>query len=378
MKQNILLTSLVVVGFGCQQLPEVREARETRVHEAPESEEGAAEETAMPIVGFTSLGAVVVFDGQTGEIKSTAEGGGGTPRDVAVDPWRKGVWVFEENEDASGGEIRFCKLENAFGAMKPTSKAIVLRPCEHVVWIDGSAAFLPMENGLWVFEDGIGGSRWKVLGLGKATASVSAPRPMSIWSENGEIEAFTYGFQNDQLRLLYADIGQTAPEVLQEFDWGGLDGYPPTARYAWMSSDAGLLFDAVSNALTVRRVTGGETGLTKTIDVGIPVSRIEVATGVGSSALVLGKDALWIVEARAGDVKLMTGLWLNGDVRDSPLFFSRDMFVAPNRAFVGTDRGVRAVGLENDNEVVINAFLDEQFVGEELRGPLDGIRRDGL
>ena len=77
-------------------------------------------------------------------------------------------------------------------------------------------------------------------------------------------------------------------------------------------------------------------------------------------------------------VELMSGLWLNGDVRDSPLFFSRDMFVAPNRAFVGTDRGVRAVGLENDNEVVINAFLDEQFVGEELRGPLDGIRRDGL
>ncbi len=377
MKQNILLTSLVVVGFGCQQLAEVRDTREIPVQHMPENEEAAAEETAMPIVGFTPLGAVVIFDGQTGEIKSTAEGGGGTPRDVAMDPWRKGVWVFEENEDASGGEIRFCPLEKPFGVGKSITLRTELRPCEHAVWIDGIAALMPTQDGLWVFEDGIGGPRWKVLRSGQAMPSASAPRPASIRMENGEIEAFSYGFQNDRLLMLQADVGHAGPEVVQQFDWGGPDGYPPTARYAWLSHDAGLLFDAVSNALTVRRITGGETGLTKTINVGIPVPRIEAAVGVGLSTLVLGKDALWIVEARPAGVELMSGLWLNGDVRDSPLFFSRDLFVASGRAFVGTDRGVRAVGLESDSDVVVNVFLDEQFVGEGLRGPLDGIRPDG-
>lgn len=376
MKQNILLTVLAI-GFGCQQLPEVRDAREMRAHDVPENEEAAAEETALPIVGFTSSGAVVVFDGRTGEVKSTAEGGGGAPRDVAMDPWRKGVWVFEENEDASGGEIRFCPLIKPFGAAKTNALPTVLQPCEHEVWVDGSAALMPTEDGLWVFEDGIGGPRWKVLRSGSVTPSASAPRPASIRMENGEIEAFSYGFQNDRLLMLQADMGHAGPSVFQQFDWSGLDGYPPTARYAWLSRDAGLLFDAVSNALTVRRVAGGETGLTMTIDVGIPVARVESAVGIGASALVLGKDALWIVEARAAGVELMTGLWLNGDVRDSPLFFSRDLLVVPGRAFVGTDRGVRAVGLENDGEIVVNAFLDEQFVGERLRGPLDGVRPGG-
>jgi hypothetical protein len=377
MKQNIVLASLVVVGFGCQQLAEVRDTREIPVQHTPEKEEVAAEETVMPIVGFTSLGAVVVFDGRTGEFKSTAEGGGGTPRDVAMDPWRKGVWVFEENEDASGGEIRFCPLVKSFGGAETNALPTVLQPCEHEVWVDGSVALLPTEDGLWVFEDGIGGPRWKVLLSGQVKPSASAPRPASIRMENGEIQAFSYGFQHDRLVMLQANVGHAGPEVFQQFDWGALDGYPPTARYAWLSRDAGLLFDAVSNALTVRRVMGGETGLTKTIDVGMPVLRIEAAVGVGASVLVLGKDALWIVEARDAGVELMSGLWLNGDVRDSPLFFSRDLLVAVGRAFVGTDRGVRAVGLENDGEVVVNAFLDEQFVGEGLRGPLDEVRPGG-
>jgi hypothetical protein len=235
-----------------------------------------------------------------------------------------------------------------------------------------------MENGLWVFEDGIGGSRWKVLQAGQVNASVSAPRPASIRSDNGEMQVLSYGFENDRLQMLYADIGQTKPEVLQEFDWSGPNGYPPTARYAWLSNDSGLLFDAVSNTLTVRRVMGSETGLTMALDVGIPVPRIEAAVGIGTSAAVLGKDALWIVETRDTGVELTSGLWLNGDVRDSPLFFSRDLLVVPNRAFVGTNRGVRAIGLENDGEVVVNVFLDEQFVGEGLRGPLDRIRPAGL
>jgi hypothetical protein len=376
MKQTFMLPVLVVVGFGCQQSPLERAL--SAAYDIPENQAGAGEETVTPIVGFTKLGAVVIFDGRTGEVFSTAQGGGGTPRDVAMDPWQKGVWVFEENEDASGGEIRFCPLEKAFGAAKTMALPTMLGSCDHAVWIDGTAALLPMENGLWVFEDGIGGPRWKVLRAGQVTPSVSAPRPVSIWAEHGEIEVLSYGFQNDRLQMLYADTGQSEPEVLQEFDWSGPDGYPPTARYAWLSREAGLLFDAVSNTLTVRRVGGGETGLTMTIDVGIAVPRIEAAAGVGASALVLGKDALWIVEARDSGVALMSGLWLNGDVRDSPLFFSRDMLVVSDRAFVGTDRGVRAIALENDGDVVVNAFLDGQFVGEGFRGPLDKIRPAGL
>lgn len=375
MKQKILLTSLVIVGFGCQGVPFEGDAR--WVHGATNAttpEEGVDDETDEPIVGFSAMGEVVVFDGLTGAIESSVPGGGGTPRDVAMDPWRKGVWVFEENADASGGEIRFCPLEKVFGTKKAHALPKVLRPCEHAVWIDGLAAMLPMEDGLWVFEDGIGGSRWKVLRSGAIGTSTSAPRPVSISVQNAEIAAFSMGFQTDQLLMLHGDFGSSGPEVTQEYDWGQPLGYPPTSRYAWLTYDAGLLFDAVSNALTVRRVKGGEMGVPTALDVGVPVQRIEAAVGLGASAVVLGTNALWIVEARDSGVELMTGLWLHGDVRESPLFFSRDLLVTENRAFVGTDRAVRAVGLENNGEIVTNAFLDEQFVGEGLRGPLDRVR----
>lgn len=391
MKRNLLSTVLVLVGFGCQSSSSGRNAHsahdvsvgpDTRpreeVPDAPLPDEGGATENrGDPIVGFTVSGAVVVFDGQTGEITSKVEGGGGTPRDVAVDPWRKGVWVFEENDDASGGEIRFCPLQNAFGIAN-MDEAPNLQPCTHTVWIDGLAAMSPGEEGLWVFEYGIGGARWKILRPGQVTPSVSAPRPMSISRKNGEIQALSYGFQNDRLQMFRAHAGQTNLQVTQEFDWGEPLGDPPTARYAWQGYDAGLLFDAVSNMLTVRRVMKGEIGLPMTIDVGISVSRIEAAVGLGTSALVLGTDALWIVTAGASNVELMTGLWLHGDVRESPFFFSRDLLVTPHRAFVGTDRGVRAVVLENDGDTVVNVFQDEQFVGDELRGPLDAIEHEEL
>lgn len=375
MSKKILLTGLVVLGIGCQSLPHVRDEhlpRGTRgLPNPPQQNEATPEKPIRPIVGFTSLGTVVIFDGQTGEISSTAEGGGGHPRDVAMDPWRAGVWVFEENEDAQGGEIRFCPLEKGFDASGLPTR---LRACEHAVWIDGLASMLPTEDGLWVFEDGIGGARWKILSKGQITPSVSVPRPVSIWMQDGEIEALTFGFQNDRLQIYRADVGASGPDVYQEYDWGEPLGNPPTARYAWLSNDAGLLFDAVGNALTVRQVDAGVPGLSRAIDVGIDVPRIEAAVGRGASALVLGRDALWIVAVNDASVRLVSGLWLHGDVRDSPLFFSRDLLVAEDRAFVGTDRGVRAFGLENDGETVVNAYPDETFVGEGLRGPFDAVR----
>jgi hypothetical protein len=338
-------------------------------------------------VGFTKMGAIVIFDGLTGEIISSADGGGGRPSDVAMDPWRNGVWVFEENEDANGGEIRFCPLEKAFVAENETELPTELRPCQHSAWVDGLAALLPTKDGLWVFEDGIGGSRYKVIARPEITPSISAPRPASLWYRGSEIEVFSYGYQGDRLQLFQANFTPMGPSATMAFDWGEPLGYPPTARYAWFSRDAGLLFDAVGKMLTVRRVVEGQIGVPLTIDVGMPVSRIESAVNVGASTFVLGKDALWIVTGghsdpplTAGDVEFVAGLWLHGDVRESSLFFSRDLLVTPNRAFVGTDRGVRAIGLENDDSsenVLMNVFYDEQFVGEVLRGPLDMVRPTG-
>jgi len=392
MKQNILLTSLVVVGFGCQMQGARNAASEKSdipvFAPAPEDEQGIVPKTNLPIVGFTKMGAVVIFDGLTGDMLSSAEGGGGRPSDVAMDPWRNGVWVFEENEDGSGGEIRFCPLKKAFGLENQTELGTELQPCEHSVWVDGLATLLPTKDGLWVFEDGIGGSRYKLIARPEITPSISAPRPASLWLKDGEIEIFSYGFQNDRLRLFQTNFTPMGPSATMSFDWGEPLGYPPTARYAWLSRDAGLLFDAASNALTVRRVVQGEIGVPLTIDVGMPVSRIESAVNVGASTFVLGKDALWIVTGgpfqpplTESDVEFVAGLWLHGDVRESSLFFSRDLLVTPNRVFVGTDRGVRAVGLENDSSAesaVINVFYDEQFVGEVLRGPLDMVHPNGL
>ena len=386
MKHNMLLTGLVVVGFGCQSLPLERDMQPmhdaSEVHEdnGPASQTETAGTTDMPVVGFTSLGEVVIFDGRTGDIQSTVAGGGGVPRDVAMDPWREGVWVYEENADASGGEIRFCPLERLRVQGQASALPMLLRPCEHAVWIDGNAAVLPMAEGLWVFEDGIGGPRWKVLRDDGVLPSMSAPRPASISVQNGEIEAFSWGVQNDRQVLLRANLGFQGPEVTEAFDGGKPSGYPPTARYAWVSHDAGLIFDAVSKALTVRRVTAAETGLAMVIDVGMPVSRIEAVATAGRSTLVLGTDALWIVETHEGPepgVEFMAGLWLHGDARDSSLFFSRELLVTPERAFVGTDRGVRAVALENDGGAIVNAYMDEEFVGAGIRGPLDAVRPIG-
>ncbi|MBK9260988.1 MAG: hypothetical protein IPM54_14410 [Polyangiaceae bacterium] len=374
MKRTLLLFVVAIEMLGCRHASIEREVLEKA--EYGEENPVFVEETTTSIVGFTKAGDVAVFDGQTGEIKSSVEGGGGTPRDVAVDPWREGVWVYEENEDASGGEIRFCKLENTFG--EANGGRGVLHSCEHTAWVDGVAALLPAREGLWVFEDGIGGARWKVLGTGTITPSVSAPRPASVWMEGERVEALSYGFYGDQLVKVGAIFGGAGPTIVEQFDWGTPAGYPPTARYARLSHDAGLLFDAAGGTLTVRRVTGGEIGLPRVIDVGIQVSRVEAALAVGASTLVLGTDALWIVEADESGVELMSGLWLNGDVRVSDLFFSRDLLVTQDRAFVATDRGVRAIVLEKDGDVVVNAFLDELFVGEWFRGPLDVVRGTSL
>gem|GEM_PF-4796086 len=368
MRQTGLLLWLVVGVWGCGTAPV---ERNTGAQGDLSAEHGGN------VVGFTSSGAMVVFDGQTGEVKSLAQGGGGRPRDVAVDPWRTGVWVFEENEDASGGEIRFCGLEKVFGEGNRDAET-VLRPCEHAVWVDGLAALLPTRAGLWVFEDGIGGARWKMLQAGKVNASASAPRPASIWVEGERIEALSYGFEGNRLLKYAATFEHNAPEVLAEFDWGASEGYPPTARYARSSHDAGLLFDAVNHALTVRRVSDGQMGAPAVVDVGGGLTRLEAAEVVGESALVLATESLWIVTLDGGIVEAMTSVWLDGEVRSSQMFFSRDMLVMPTHAFVATDRGVRAVVLEKDGDAVLHGRIDEQFVGAGLRGPLDVIRGGSL
>jgi hypothetical protein len=75
-----------------------------------------------------------------------------------------------------------------------------------------------------------------------------------------------------------------------------------------------------------------------------------------------------------GGVENVASVWLDGEVRRSLLFFSRDLAVTTNRAFVATNRGVRAIGLEKSGGTAFG-LRDERFVGTELRGPLDIIRR---
>ncbi len=356
------LLVLVVGVLGCRQ--------ETLGRASVEKGETASEGPAF-VVGFTSSGDAAVFDGRTGAITSSAAGGGGTARDVAVDPWRRGVWVFEENEDGSGGEIRFCPLEKEFGGADDSAPK--LGECAHAAWVDGLAALFAAREGLWVFEDGVAGPRWKVLREGFVAVGIHAPRPASLWTEGERTNVLSYGFHDDRLLKHSAVFGEFAPVVTDEFDWGEPLGYPPTTRYVSQSDDAGLLFDANGGDVVVRRVMGKHVGPPTMLGVAGQVDRIEAAAMVGACALVLGTDTLWIVAVDDGGVENVASVWLDGDVRRSLMFLSRDLAVTTNRAFVATNRGVRAIGLEKGAATAFGIH-DERFVGTELRGPLDIIQ----
>ncbi len=312
-------------------------------------------------VGFASGGEVVVFDVQTGAVTSSAEGGGGTPRDVAVDVWGSRVWVLEENEEASGGEIRVCPLqEGAVGA------------CAHAAWVDGGAAMFATHEGLWVFEHATYGSRWKVLREGTIAKGVHAPRPASIWREGARMEALSYGVADDELTRLSGTLTEDGLVVTMGPNLGAPTILPPTARFMPTSGETGLLWDVAGRDLAVRRVLAEGAEAAEALGVGPGIERIEAVERLGGAALVLSTNTLWIAEMGAGDVVTsVTGVALGGEVRRAGTFFSRDLATAGDRALVATDQGVRAIVVEKDGGSV---FLDERFEGSQLRGPLEVVR----
>ncbi|MDI1428257.1 hypothetical protein [Polyangium sorediatum] len=308
-------------------------------------------------VGFGLQGEVVVFEGKTGAVTSSAEGGGGTPRDVAVDPGASRVWVLEENEDASGGEIRVCPLDaGAVGA------------CAHAAWVDGGAALFATDEGLWVFEQGTYGPRWKVLREGTIAKGVYAPRPASVWREGDRMEVLSYGVNEDRLTRMSGKLTENGLVVTTGLDLGAPALQPPTARFVPLSAESGLLWDVVGGDVAAREVGAEGAGAAVMLGVGPGIERIEAAAVLGGAALVLSTNTLWVVELGKENGGFdVTAVALEGEVRRAGTFFSRDLATAGDRALVATDQGVRAIMVEKDGGPV---FLDERFEGSSLRGPL--------
>jgi len=307
---------------------------------------------ARLVVGFDPQGAVVVFDAFTGEEKSRAEGGGGKPRDVSVDAAGE-VWIFEENEEASGGEIRKCFWSGeAIGS------------CGHLVWVDGAAAMLATDGGLWVFEDGPAGPRWKVFREGEAFRGAFAPRPRAVREEAGLIEALTYGASGDHLEVWRAAPRKDASPLMERFDLDAPLGFPATARLSF-GVEENLLWDVTAGALLARRVK--EQHVMAPIGLGVEASRIEAVAAIDGGFVVLTPAEAWIVRGvdRPDEPFAVSTfkLSLPGCVSEASLFFSRDLLSLGDRALVATDRGVFSIDVEN-------VTRDESFAGDALRGPL--------
>lgn len=312
-------------------------------------------------VGFGLNGEVVVFDGKTGAVMSSAEGGGGTPRDVTVDPDGARLWVLEENEDASGGEIRACPLG-----------AGTVGPCAHAAWVDGGAALFATDEGLWVFEQSTYGPRWKVLREGTIAKGVHAPRPASVWREGDRVEVLSYGVRDDRLTRLSGTMTENGLVVTTGLDLGAPALLPPTARFVPLSAESGLLWDVAGGDVAMRKVDAAGAEAAVALGVGPGITRIEAAAVIGEAALVLSTNTLWVVKLGEENGGLgVASVALAGEVRRAGTFFSRDLVTAGDRALVATDQGVRAIVVEKDDGSV---FVEDSFDGSQLRGPLLVVR----
>ncbi|HVK69827.1 MAG TPA: hypothetical protein VM694_35455, partial [Polyangium sp.] len=271
------------------------------------------------------------------------------------------LWVLEENEDASGGEIRVCPLnEGAVGA------------CAHAAWVDGGAALFATDEGLWVFEQGAYGPRWKVLREGTIAKGVYAPRPASVWREGDRMEVLSYGVDEDRLTRLSGTLTENGLVVTTGLDLGAPALQPPTARFVPLSAESGLLWDVVGGDVAARKVGAQGAEAAVMLGVGPGIDRIEAAAMLGEAALVLSTNTLRVVEMEQEYRGLgVTAVALGGEVRRAGTFFSRDLATVGDRALVATDQGVLAIVVEKDGGPV---FLDERFEGSSLRGPLWVVR----
>jgi len=248
----------------------------------------------------------------------------------------------------------------------------VVGACEHAAWVDGVAALFATNEGLWVFEQGTYGPRWKVLREGTIAKGAYAPRPASVWREGDRMEVFSYGVDDDRWMRVSGSLTENGVVVTLGAALGAPTTFPPTARFLPTSSEAGLLWDAAGGDLVVRRVNAGGAAAAEMLGVGPGIERVEAVAKLGEAALVLSTNTLWVVEIGGENGVLgATGVALGGEVRRAGMFFSRDLVTAGNRALVATDQGVRAIVVEKDDGSV---FLDEGFDGSHLRGPLTVAR----
>lgn len=351
--------SLLVTFFGCRP-PETGDPAALVEKDVPEDPD------SWYAVGFSPEGAVVVFDPATGAERGKTPGGGGLARDVVVDP-SGSLWVIEENEDASGGEVLRCGFASAsFG------------PCLHAAWVDGVAASWATEAGLWVFEDGPAGSRFKVLRDGMVAQGVAAPRPSSIWPEASGIGMLSYGPSDDALERLSATFGPAGIVIEQKpVVWGKPLGFPPTTRFVPTSAEDGLLWDVAASDVALRRVFGAEAAGVELLGVAPLAPRIEAAAALSGDAegavFVVSTERAWAVRVGPDRIEEVAPVELSGSVRRALSFFSRDLVVLGARAFVATNQGVRAFDVET-TDTGVRAFRDERFDGDALRGPLAAFR----
>jgi len=326
---------LFVVGCRGEGLGGVLEGREARY-----------------AVGFLEAGGLAVFDIDTGAVQSVAQGGGGTPRDVSVDGTGR-VWVYEENEEASGGEIFTCASAG---------------PCEHAAWVDGGAALAPRAEGVWVFEDGPAGPRWKVLASGQVAKGTHAPRPASIVEDGEGITALSYGLEGDMLEIHRAEVQEDGAITIDTAAIEGFAGFSGTARLTEASGERRFLWDVRGGELRGAALQG--TNLEPWRDLGVRAETLEAAAGRKDELTLVSANVAWIAAIDGeGSPRIVAEIALEGRFRRAEPFFTRDLLFVEGRALVATDRGVRAITVEKQGEDA-RAFLDERFEGDALRGPL--------
>ena len=321
-------------------------------------------------VGFSSAGELVVFDATTGRVLGKGAGGGGRPRDLAWDD-AGSLWLLEENEDGSGSEILRCSLVFQ-------GDSALVGPCLHAAWVDGIAALWPNGRGVWVFEDGVAGSRVKVLRDGVVAKSVSVPRPASISQDGDRLDVFSYGMSEDTFEHFRVWGGESGIEIERRPDALGAPlVFPPTARFIGVGNDRGYLWDIVDSDLAVATLSGGTLSSFRKLAVGSPVSRIEAAAFFSGEAsgeasglsLVVSTERAWVVSNAFLDSP-PAPLGLGGVVSQERAFFSRDVAVFGRAALVATDQGLRLFRVEKTESGEARGFRDERFDGDALRGPI--------
>ena len=326
---------------------------------------------------WTSDGRLAVISGKSGAVRQAADTAAMSgARDLVYDPWQKRAVVYEQDDQAEGGEI-------ASYALVPGPSGPVLAPRLHESWVDGDLRFLASQLGIVAFEESYG-TWWKLFFSDEESVlSVAAPLPASAW-----ISPTASGVS---IRTLGAVPGLPLIRRSAEAQWTALSaplsaslgispaGAAPTARL--MPAPArgeAMLFDVVGSALSIRLVSGASPGPAVLLPLGAGGLRVEQALPVdgGEVALLLlsGESRVLAVEVNAaGGVSSSASLALPGAVRQETKFFSHELtMLGARRALAATSAGVHAVLLGRDAGGV-HLSLDPSFAGSALRGPVEAL-----